>query len=45
MINTQLARGLNVLLDPDGMTPTRLADLQQLVADNPEWQGRVIWGR
>ena len=45
MINEELAQGQNVLLDPDGMSATRLADLQEIVADHPEWQGRVIWGR
>jgi len=45
MINDELDDGQNVLLDPDGMTPTRLADLQHFVADHPEWQGRVTWGR
>lgn len=44
MINKELSQGTNVLLDPDGMTPTRLAHLQELVADNPQWQGKVVWG-
>jgi hypothetical protein len=45
MINNELSQGQNVMLDPDGMTPTRLARLQELVAENPEWQGRVTWGK
>ena len=44
MIDSELAKGQNVLLDPDGMTPGRLTQLQEIVANNPEWQGRVIWG-
>lgn len=45
MIDKELNDGQNVMLDPDGMTPTRLAHFQQLVANNPAWQGRVVWGR
>lgn len=44
MINKELAQGQKVLLDPDGMTPGRLADLQDIVASHPGWQGQVIWG-
>lgn len=43
-INDELADGENVMLDPDGMSPTRLAQLQQVVADHPEWVGKVLWG-
>ncbi|MCO5995462.1 putative T7SS-secreted protein [Actinoallomurus rhizosphaericola] len=45
MIDKELNNGQNVLLDPDGMTPARLARLQQIVANNPSWQGRVVWGQ
>jgi hypothetical protein len=45
MINEELGKGIKVLLDPHGMTPDRLAHLQELVANNPEWEGKVIWGR
>jgi len=44
MINRELAKGENVMLDPDGMSPGRLAQLQQVVADHPEWLGKVLWG-
>jgi len=44
MINKSLTKGENVMLDPDGMSPGRLAQLQQVVADHPEWQGKVVWG-
>jgi hypothetical protein len=44
MINKSLGQGENVMLDPDGMSPGRLAQLQQVVADHPEWQGKVMWG-
>jgi hypothetical protein len=44
MINKSLGIGENVMLDPDGMSPGRLAQLQQVVADHPEWQGKVVWG-
>jgi hypothetical protein len=44
MVNKELANGENVMLDPDGMSPGRLAQLQQVVADHPEWQGKVVWG-
>jgi hypothetical protein len=44
MVNNELAQGQKVLLDPDGMTPTRLAQLQEVVANNPQWQGQVVWG-
>jgi len=44
MINDQLTDGKNVMLDPDGMSPGRLAQLQQVVADHPEWLGKVLWG-
>lgn len=45
MINRELEQGNKVLLDPDGMTPDRLASLQETVASHAEWQGQVIWGR
>jgi hypothetical protein len=45
MINEELANGQNVLLDPDGMTAGRLAQMEQLVNDNPAWQGKVIWSK
>ncbi|WP_345499243.1 hypothetical protein [Nocardia callitridis] len=45
MINKDIATGENVLIDPDGMSPARRARLEQIVANNPEWQGKVIWGR
>jgi len=45
MINDSLGKGENVLLDPDGMSPARLAQLQQVVEDNPAWQGRVLWAQ
>jgi hypothetical protein len=44
MINKSLAKGENVMIDPDGMSPGRLAQLQQVVADHPEWLGKVVWG-
>ena len=44
MINNELAKGNDVLLDPDGMTPARLAQLEQVVQNNPAWLGRVVWG-
>jgi hypothetical protein len=44
MINDELGEGQNVMLDPDGMSPARLAQLQQVVADHPEWAGKVLWG-
>lgn len=45
MVNKELGKGLKVLLDPDGMTPTRLAQLQELAASHSEWEGKVTWGR
>jgi hypothetical protein len=44
MVNDSLGTGENVMLDPDGMSPARLAELQQVVADHPEWLGKVLWG-
>ena len=44
MIDDELAKGENVMLDPDGMSPGRLAHLQQVVANHPEWLGKVLWG-
>ncbi|MCO5994759.1 WXG100-like domain-containing protein [Actinoallomurus rhizosphaericola] len=43
MISKELDAGQNVVLDPIGMSPERLNQLKQLVADHPEWRGRVIW--
>lgn len=45
MIDKELSDGQKVMLDPDGMSPGRLAQLQQVVAEHPEWQGKVVWGR
>lgn len=45
MINKEVDQGVNVLLDPHGMTPERLAHLRELVAGNPGWVGKVVWGR
>jgi hypothetical protein len=33
------------MLDPDGMSPDRLAQLQKVVAEHPEWKGKVVWGK
>jgi hypothetical protein len=44
MVNDSLGTGESVMLDPDGMSPTRLAELQQVVANHPEWLGKVLWG-
>ncbi|MET7774116.1 hypothetical protein [Nocardia sp. NPDC005366] len=43
MIEDTLDKGENVMIDESGMTPARKAHLQQLVANNPQWQGRVLW--
>lgn len=45
MVNGQLDDNTNVLLDPHGMSPARLAHVKELVASHPEWRGKVIWGR
>jgi hypothetical protein len=45
MINNELDRGENVLLDSDGMTPERLAQLKAITDHNPAWQGKVAWAR
>lgn len=45
MINKELNQGTNVILDPDGMTPDRLARLQQIVNNNPDWSGKVVWAK
>ncbi|MFQ6391995.1 hypothetical protein ACLMAJ_00930 [Nocardia sp. KC 131] len=45
MIDKDIATGENVLLDPDGMSAARRAHLDQLVANNPNWRGKVVWGR
>ncbi|HEY1701602.1 MAG TPA: hypothetical protein VGG75_17995 [Trebonia sp.] len=45
MVNKELQQGTKVLLDPQGMSATRLAHLQEVVASNPEWQGQVVWGQ
>jgi hypothetical protein len=45
MINEELSQGQNVLLDPDGMSPGRLAQLKALTESNPAWHGKVIWVR
>lgn len=44
MVNDSLDTGENVMLDPDGMSPARLAELQQVVAENPEWLGKGTVG-
>ncbi len=45
MIQKDLSTGEKILVDPDGMTPARQSQLKQLTENNPQWQGRVIWGR
>ncbi|WP_191094307.1 hypothetical protein [Nocardia colli] len=45
MIEKDLAAGEKILIDPDGMSPARRAALEQLVANNPQWRGKVVWGR
>ena len=44
MINKELALGNKVLIDPIAMSEGRLAQLREIVASNPAWKGRVIWG-
>jgi hypothetical protein len=43
MIDGELSRGEGVLLDPDGMSSARLAQLRAIIEQNPAWQGKVIW--
>jgi hypothetical protein len=31
------------MIDESGMTPARKAHLQELVQNNPQWQGKVLW--
>ncbi|MEU0874148.1 hypothetical protein [Nocardia brasiliensis] len=45
MIDKDLATGEKVLVDPDGMSPARRAHLEEMVANNPNWRGKVVWGR
>ncbi|WP_174567720.1 hypothetical protein [Nocardia altamirensis] len=45
MIDKDIATGERVLLDPDGMSPARRIHLEEVVANNPDWQGKVVWGR
>ncbi|MBH0778840.1 hypothetical protein [Nocardia bovistercoris] len=43
MIEDSLADGESVMIDQSGMTPARIAQLKQVVANNPQWQGKVLW--
>ncbi|WP_109523154.1 MULTISPECIES: hypothetical protein [Nocardia] len=43
MIEDSLADGEGVMIDESGMTPARKAHLQELVQNNPQWQGKVLW--
>jgi hypothetical protein len=45
MIDEELGKGEYVLLDPDGMTPGRLAQLEAITDASSSWQGKVIWVR
>lgn len=45
MVNKELGQNINVLLDPHGMSPARLAHLKEVVASHSEWGGKVVWGR
>jgi len=45
MIKEELGKGENVLVDPDGMTAERQAMLRMVTVSNPDWKGKVIWGR
>ncbi|WP_063038901.1 hypothetical protein [Nocardia pseudovaccinii] len=37
------SRREGVMIDESGMTAERKAHLQELVANNPKWQGKVLW--
>ncbi|MVZ99050.1 hypothetical protein F8568_001335 [Actinomadura sp. LD22] len=43
MVNKELDKGINVIIDPIGMTAERVSAMKQVVAAHPEWQGKVIW--
>ncbi|MFI2284001.1 hypothetical protein [Nocardia beijingensis] len=43
MIEDSLADGEGVMIDESGMTPARRAHLKELVENNPQWQGKVLW--
>ncbi|WP_433523023.1 hypothetical protein ACQPZ2_39325 [Nocardia pseudovaccinii] len=43
MIQDSLDDGEGVMIDESGMTAERKARLQELVANNPKWQGKVLW--
>jgi hypothetical protein len=40
MIDKELSKDQGILLDPDGMTPGRLAQLKAVTSANVAWQGR-----
>lgn len=43
MVSNELAKGQDVIIDPIGMTPERVSQLKQVVAEHREWHGRIIW--
>ncbi|MQY26760.1 hypothetical protein [Nocardia aurantia] len=43
MVNDSIASGEGVMIDESGMTADRKARLQEIVANNPQWQGKVLW--
>ncbi|WP_019928522.1 hypothetical protein [Nocardia sp. BMG111209] len=43
MINDSIASGEGVMIDESGMTAARKARLQEIVANNTQWQGKVLW--
>ncbi|AHH17042.1 hypothetical protein NONO_c22440 [Nocardia nova SH22a] len=45
MINDDIADGEHIILDPDGMSPDRKAHLEDLVKNNPNWRGKVVWSQ
>lgn len=43
MIQDSIDKGEGVMIDESGMSAERRARLQEIVANHPEWQGKVLW--
>ncbi|PRY01840.1 polymorphic toxin-type HINT domain-containing protein [Allonocardiopsis opalescens] len=41
-VNDELANGENVMIDPRGLSPEARQDVEELLSENPDWEGRVV---
>ncbi|WP_216897636.1 hypothetical protein [Nocardia alni] len=42
MVNDEIATGENVIIDPQNLSSSGFKDVQDAIAENPQWSGKVV---